>query len=390
MYQVPQHIDKNKIFIVNRLEIEDRLDPIFYGSNFSFFRHCRCLRLKDVCLNFTSGFGAGKKEQTTKDKGYIQIRPTNIDNNGFLKFDKNIFVPLQKEFPFLKKGTVLFNNTNSQELVGKTAIIEVDSPMYTSNHITSIIVDPKKIIAEYLWIVLNLYQRNKVFYSICTNWNNQSGVGIELLQSLKVPVLSLSKQQIIVDNYKAAYSEKQKKEYKAQKLLDSIDTYILNELGITLPKIKKDLNSRIFFANRKELEGRLDPAVYKDEIKLLSKSYANVKLASYIYINPNGTYKGKNMETIISFVPMEVIDEKFSEITTMGEKTVEGASGFTKFKEGDLLWAKITPCMQNGKSAIARNLINGLGCGSTEFFVLRPKNSQILSVEYLHVIESVK
>lgn len=389
-YQVPQHIDKNKVFIVNRSEIENRLDPLYYGSDFTkFFKHPYSVRLKDVCINFSSGFGAGKNEQTTKDNGYIQIRPTNIDNDGFLKYEKNVYVPLHKGVPFVKKGTVLFNNTNSQEWVGKTALLQVDSKLYTSNHITSIIVNYSKVISEYLWIVLNIYQRNKVFYSICTNWNNQSGVGIDLLQSVKVPIPPISSQQEIVDYYISAYNEKQERELEAQQLLDSIDTYLLDEFGVSLPEVRNELKDRVFLLNRSELEGRFDPTVYKDGIKLISSKWDNEKLSKVAFVNPGGAYKGKTADTPISFVPMEVVDETFSEITTKGETTIAQSSGFTKFRESDLLWAKITPCMQNGKSAIARNLTNGLGCGSTEFFVLRPKD-QRLSIEYLHVILHMK
>ena len=50
----------------------------------------------------------------------------------------------------------------------------------------------------------------------------------------------------------------------------------------------------------------------------------------------------------------------------------EVSKGYTRFSEGDVLFAKITPCMENGKIAIARGLNNGRGCGSTEFHVLRP------------------
>ena len=389
-YQVPRNIDNNKVFIVNRSEIENRLDPLYYGSDFTkFFKHPYSVRLKDVCINFSSGFGAGKNEQTTKDNGYIQIRPTNIDNDGFLKYEKNVYVPLHKGVPFVKKGTVLFNNTNSQEWVGKTALLQENSKLYTSNHITSIIVNSSKVISEYLWIVLNIYQRNKVFYSICTNWNNQSGVGIDLLQSVKVPIPPISSQQEIVDYYISAYNEKQEREIEAQQLLDSIDTYLLDELGVSLPEVRNELKDRVFLLNRSELEGRFDPTVYKDGIKLISSKWDNEKLSKVAFVNPSGAYKGRIAETPISFVPMEVIDETFSEITTMGETTIEQASGFTQFREGDLLWAKITPCMQNGKSAIAKNLTNGLGCGSTEFFILRPKDERLV-IEYLHVILHMK
>ena len=186
-YSVPQNIDPNKIFLVNFSELEGRLDPIYYASNFLHrFTQSHSVKLKDVCVSFSSGFGAGKDEQTDEKNGYIQIRPTNINNNGELVFDKNVFVPLQKTVGFVEKRTVLFNNTNSQELVGKTAILLEERELYTSNHITSIVVDETKANAEYIWIILNVYQRNKIFFSLCTNWNNQSGIGLDLLQSLKM------------------------------------------------------------------------------------------------------------------------------------------------------------------------------------------------------------
>ena len=389
-YQVPQHIDKDKVFIVSRSEIEGRLDPLFYGSNFTrFFKHPLSVRLKDVCLMFSSGFGAGKKEQSTKDNGFIQIRPTNIDNDGFLKFEKNVYVPFQKGTPFIKKRTVLFNNTNSQELVGKTALLLDDAQLYTSNHITSIIVNEEKLVADYLWIILNVYQRNNVFYSICTNWNNQSGVGLELLQSIKVPIPPLSLQQKIVAFYTSACNRKQRDDNEAQQLIDSIDSYLLEELDVVLPEIKTDLKSRQFIINRSALEGRLDPSVYKDSIKLVSEKYDNVRLSSCAWINPNTSFKDKDAETPISFIPMEVIDECNSEITSMSEKAIGDSSGFTRFQDGDLLWAKITPCMQNGKSVVVRDLTNGLGCGSTEFFIIRPRTSQ-LSIDYLQALLHMK
>lgn len=164
---------------------------------------------------------------------------------------------------------------------------------------------------------------------------------------------------------------------------------MLNELGVSLPEVRNELKDRVFLLNRSELEGRFDPTVYKDGIKLISSKWDNEKLSKVAFVNPSGAYKGRIAETPISFVPMEVIDETFSEITTMDKTTIEQASGFTKFREGDLLWAKITPCMQNGKSAIAKNLTNGLGCGSTEFFILRPKDER-LAIEYLHVILHMK
>ena len=94
-------------------------------------------------------------------------------------------------------------------------------------------------------------------------------------------------------------------------------------------------------------------------------------------------------DTLISFIPMEVIDECYCEVTSLLKKPIADSSGFTKFQNDDLLWAKITPCMQNGKSVVARGLTNGLGCGSTEFFVIRPRTNQ-LYIDYLQALLHMK
>lgn len=130
---------------------------------------------------------------------------------------------------------------------------------------------------------------------------------------------------------------------------------------------------------------RLDVSFYRDRFDFISNIYPSVELRKLLYINPPVTYKRLADDDLISFIPMEVIDEKNGVIAEYRTTTVANNKGFTKFEDNDLLWAKITPCMQNGKSAIVRNLVNGVGCGSTEFFVLRPKSTNIL-IEYVHYI----
>jgi len=84
-----------------------------------------------------------------------------------------------------------------------------------------------------------------------------------------------------------------------------------------------------------------------------------------------------------SFVQMSSVDERTGTIKTMEEKPYSAvAKGYTYFSENDVLFAKITPCMQNGKHAIARGLINGVGFGSTEFHVIR--SSERVIPEWIH------
>lgn len=73
----------------------------------------------------------------------------------------------------------------------------------------------------------------------------------------------------------------------------------------------------------------------------------------------------------VSFVGMDDVSESFAIRASEDVDPRKKGAGYTRFKEGDLLFAKITPCMENGKGAVAKGLTNGYALGSTEFHVLR-------------------
>ena len=78
-------------------------------------------------------------------------------------------------------------------------------------------------------------------------------------------------------------------------------------------------------------------------------------------------------DQLVSFVPMAAVDEVSGKISQEQSRPFsEVRKGYTHFRDGDVLFAKITPCMENGKAAIASELVGGYGFGSTEFHVLRP------------------
>lgn len=77
-------------------------------------------------------------------------------------------------------------------------------------------------------------------------------------------------------------------------------------------------------------------------------------------------------ETEVSFVPMSCINTYEASFTATETRSLRDVlTGFTYFKDKDVLLAKITPCFENGKAGIAHNLKNGIGFGSTEFIVIR-------------------
>ena len=388
-YQVPQHISKDKIFIVNRSEIEGRLDPkmSLYNRNVQNWAYPK-VRLKDILLSKPQYGAAESGIIRTDDKSPRYIRITDIDEYGLISHkDLGATANIIEDQYILHDNDLLI--ARSGATVGK-AYIHKGCPYtcFFAGYLIRFVINPLKALPDYVFAFTQTTTYKKWVNAI-QRPSGQPNINAEEYQSLEIPLPPPNIQNEIVSIIQVAYSEKQKKESESQKLLDDIDTYLLHELGITLPEVRNELKDRIFILKRSELEGRFDPTVYKDGVRLVSPIWDNVKLSKVAFVNLGGAYKGKAVETPISFIPMEVIDETFSEITEMGETTIEQSSGFTKFREGDLLWAKITPCMQNGKSAIAKNLKNGLGCGSTEFFVMRPKDER-LAIEYLHVILHMK
>ncbi len=271
-----------KINSINISNIVDarRMDPItFRYRTMQFGRNIKLEPISSCVIDLQSGVGAGKKDQADKNNGIIQIRPTNIDRNGMLIFDKNIYVPFDTAMPSLQKDDVLFNNTNSQELVGKTAIYKGNTPYRFSNHITRIRVNKEKIIPDFLWLILNIYQQREIFYAICTNWNNQSGIGMELLKSIKIPLPEMDIQQKIVDIYTTAYETKLQKDKKAKKILESIDDVVTQYFGIKIPKKSNSSEKKGYCTPISQLIGeRYDPYFHNPYFE---KAFAELAKSEY-------------------------------------------------------------------------------------------------------------
>ena len=382
-YQVPQHINRDKIFIIQKSAIDGRLDPKMALYNQSV-QHALfpMVKLKSLLLSKPQ-YGANEAgiiRDNNEQPRYIRI--TDIDENGLISLDElgATVANLDGKYILNENDIVI---ARSGATVGK-AYIHRHLP-YTcvyAGYLIRFVVDSEKILPNYLFAYtqLNPY---KEWVNAIQRPSAQPNINAEEYQSLEIPLPNLSKQQKIVDYINEAYTQKRAKEVEAQQLLDSIDNYLLKELGITIPEFKTDIGSRMFIIQRSELKGRYTPGLYKDAISLHSTIYDNISLSQLAYVNPNTRLPYKDEKMMISFIPMESVNEIYAEINDNKNCIVADSKGFTRFQEGDLLWAKITPCMENGKSAIAKDLINGYGCGSTEFHVIRPKNNDLL-IEYIH------
>jgi len=105
-----------------------------------------------------------------------------------------------------------------------------------------------------------------------------------------------------------------------------------------------------------------------------SAPWPRVPLTEAVDLNPKPKRGSLSDELEVSFVPMAAVEAGTGGIDTSTVRRYrEVKKGYTYFRDGDVLFAKITPCMENGKIAVARKLRNGIGFGSTEFHVLRPR-----------------
>lgn len=104
----------------------------------------------------------------------------------------------------------------------------------------------------------------------------------------------------------------------------------------------------------------------------LPRTWRFVRLEEICEVNPRDKAPVKPT-TKVSFVPMSAVSDIEGVILPHDSRSFsEVSKGYTRFRDGDVIFAKITPCMENGKIACAQELTGGIACGSTEFHVLRP------------------
>ena len=159
------------------------------------------------------------------------------------------------------------------------------------------------------------------------------------LREQEFDIPSLDEQKELADKLWAAYNLKES--YK--KLLSATDEMVKSQFI--------------------EMFGNPLSSIQKNELK---------RLGDCCHINPRRSNVSLNENDLVSFVPMPAVNENGYIDGATDEEYGKVKKGFTYFENDDVLFAKITPCMENGKGAVAEGLTNGIGIGSTEFHILRP------------------
>lgn len=300
-YQVPQHIDKNKVFIVRRSEIEGRLEPEFYRPSLAYLekqiRQQSSHKLRDYALYFAGGATPKKTEAekfySDSESGIPFLRVQNLQTNGDLSLEDCVYINMDTHNGMLARsqvaeGDLLVKITG----VGRMAIASVAPKGFVGNTNQHMVVikTGDATLSKYLARYLNLDIIERIASRHSTG-GTRPALDYPSLKS--IPIIEGIDFSIIDIALKA----KKEREEIAQKLLDGIDDYILNKLGIKLPEAKtQTLHDRLFTVSFSKIcSGRLDPKLYSTSIIQLKQSlfdshYDKKTLKDFIMSNCSGEW----------------------------------------------------------------------------------------------------
>ena len=271
-----------------------------------------------------------KSKQDVPIVGLEHLIPDEI---RFDAYDINTDNTFSKRFV---KGQVLFGRRRAYQR--KAAIAEFDG--ICSGDITVIQAIEGKMLPELLPFII----QTPVFFDYANRGSAGSlspRVKWEHLADYEFELPPLEEQKILADKLWAAY--RLKEAYK--KLLVATDEMVKSQFI--------------------EMFGNPLSLNQKNELK---------RLGECCILNPRRPNIALCDTDKVSFIPMPAVSEDGYLVDMTDEEYGKVKKGFTYFENNDVLFAKITPCMENGKGAIVHGLINGIGMGSTEFHVLRPIN----------------
>lgn len=302
MYQVPQYISQDKIFIVKKSDIEGRLEPDFYKPSIASLEKKICSlstkRLRSFAQSFAGGATPSKRESekyySDSETGVPFLRVQNLQTTGELLLDGCIYINEDTHNGLLKRsqvseGDLLVKITG----VGRMAIASVAPKDFignTNQHMV-VIKTGNPSVSKYIAHYLNL----DIIEQIASRHSTGGTRPALDYPSLKnIPIIE-GLDFSIIDN---AIKDKKAKETEAQKLLDSIDDYLLKELGITIPSVDDGLKNRIFLSSFSNIESnRLDPiySLYLGK-NASSTEYENTSLRSVAYIVKGNALSSSDVE----------------------------------------------------------------------------------------------
>lgn len=155
----------------------------------------------EVVLELKAGFSSGKFELGSGDIPHL--RPMNITEDCTFTWEGTKYITSEffqdKHDYMLSRGDILFNNTNSTELVGKSCFLDRPIKAGFSNHMTRVRTDPAKVESYFLALLFQGMWKRRIFESYCHKWVNQSGINTQILAKIPLRLPPLDEQRRVID-----------------------------------------------------------------------------------------------------------------------------------------------------------------------------------------------
>ncbi len=327
----------------------------------------------------------GKEINLKDNEEYKQVTIKLYGKGVILRgIKKGSQIKTKRQF-LIKGGQFIYSKIDARN--GAFGIVpeELDGAVIT-NSFSVFNINTHLINPTYLFLVTSSKNFRKICERFSSGTTGRRNISDEILLNLEIPLPPLEEQNRLVAQYNATIQQANEQEKKARELEQEIENYLFEVLGIEKTEEKKKTKG-LQLVRFKDIDvWGVDKLAYGNTKQILmSIKYDNYKLKDILYINPKTDFSKYNDNFEMSFIPMKYISDEYGEIINMEIGNKGKSKGYTKFKEGDLLWSRITPCMQNGKSAIAKNLINKVGYGSTEYHIIRQKEDKVL-IEYVYYL----
>ena len=353
-----------------------RLDPHFHSPIFRMNRSRieshRHLAMKELCELSDETWD---KAQYFQDRfPYVEIGAINCENGGIGGVEELMTAEAPSRAQMVvRAGDLLVSATRPTRNAIAIVPFDVEKAIVSTGFLVVRGVRSTLVAPKYLFHALRMEFCTKQFNQYSSG-GNYPAITKDDFRKIIIPLPPLPEQRKIVAELDAAYVAKRAADEKATKLLASIDDMVLNELGIAkLPKPDTSLSSRIFIVSAREVANTtLAPDHYFDSIDFSKAKYPCERFVERIDIDPPC-----GLEQITKLVPMESVSAEWCAIESIEDISPDATQGYSTFRGGDVIWARITPCMENGKSAVVEAEPSECFCGSTEFLVFRPKDDKV-------------
>ena len=401
VFQLSGILNKDKVFLVKRSELEERLDCEYYNP--SHYRDLALLekstystlKLKNICARIVDGpFGSAIKADDYVVDGVPFIRVADVthgegtiknDNLIYISHDAHKVISRSKVIP----GDVVIAKTGAT--MGAASVVPDEIPEANiRGDLAAITLLKEHCSAEYAITYINTQLGQRLFWRLDSG-GTRGRVVIGNLKKYPVVIPPHDLQKNIVSKMNAARASKKQKEAQAQQLLDSIDNYLLNKLGIELlPEEGNNISQRMFVRKFSEVSGgRYDASFYLPKYKALTdaiRKEPNCGFCDLVGLSNELWDQVSLFQTTFPYIEIGEIDTTTGEIKAITDLDINEAPSRAKIvvKTGDLLISTTRPT----RGAIA--LFNGeLAIASTGFCVVKKVNYNRVNKMYLfHVLRS--